>query len=107
MLKNTVKPSQVGAAIGYGSAAGTLGFALGPLWGGSLFAASSAPGTFGFLGNGRLFFIVLATLAAANSQLAFSLPPWPEDKHTDWRYPLFRCASSSLQSLSSSGTLVC
>ena len=70
MLKNCVAPRHVGAAIGYGSAAGTCGFALGPLWGGSLFAASSAPGALGVLGKGRMFFIVLATLAAANSQLA-------------------------------------
>ena len=69
MLKNCVAPRHVGAAIGYGSAAGTFGFALGPLWGGSLYAASSAPGS-GILGKGRLFFLVLATLAAANSQLA-------------------------------------
>ena len=83
---------------------GFTGFALGPLWGGSLFAASSAPGALGVLGKGRMFFIVLATLAAANSQLAFSLPPWPEDK-SPWRY-LLRCRSSSLQDLSSSGTLL-
>jgi len=95
--------SHVGAAIGYGSAAGTAGFALGPLWGGSLSAASSAPGS-GVLGKGRLFFLVLALLAALNSQLAFSLPPWPEDK-SPWRY-LLRCRSSSLQDLSSSGTLL-
>ena len=69
MLKNCVAPRHVGAAIGYGSAAGTFGFALGPLWGGSLYAASSAPGS-GILGKGRLFFLVLATLAAVNSQLA-------------------------------------
>ena len=92
----------LGAAIGYGSAAGTFGFALGPLWGGSLYAASSAPGS--GVGKGRLFFLVLATLAAVNSQLAFSLPPWPEDK-SPWRY-LLRCRSSSLQDLSSSGTLL-
>ena len=126
MLKNCVAPRHVGAAIGYGSAAGTFGFALGPLWGGSLYAASSAPGS-GILGKGRLFFLVLATLAAVNSQLArprvphpgvvratpstqgiytqaFSLPPWPEDK-SPWRY-LLRCRSSSLQDLSSSGTLL-
>ena len=48
--------------------------------------------------------LLLATLAAANSQLAFSLPPWPEDK-SPWRY-LLRCRSSSLQDLSSSGTLL-
>ena len=48
--------------------------------------------------------IVLALLAALNSQLAFSLPPWPEDK-SPWRY-LLRCRSSSLQDLSSSGTLL-
>ena len=104
---------------------GFTGFALGPLWGGSLFAASSAPGALGVLGKGRMFFIVLTTLAAANSQLArprvpssalrhrreasthtqaFSLPPWPEDK-SPWRY-LLRCRSSSLQDLSSSGTLL-
>ena len=35
---------------------------------------------------------------------AFSLPPWPEDK-SPWRY-LLRCQSSSLQDLSSSGTLL-
>ena len=35
---------------------------------------------------------------------AFSLPPWPEDK-SPWRY-LLRCRSSSLQDLSSSGTLL-
>ena len=64
------------------------------------YAASSAPGA----GKGRLFFLVLATLAALNSQLAFSLPPWPEDK-SPWRY-LLRCRSSSLQDLSSSGTLL-
>ena len=103
MLKNCVAPQHVGAAIGYGSAAGTFGFALGPIWGGSLYAASSAPGA-GVLGKGRLFFLVLTTLAAANSQLAFSLPPWPEDK-SPWRY-LLRCRSSSLQDLSSSGTLL-
>ena len=59
------------------SAAGTCGFALGPLWGGSLFAASSAPGALGVLGKGRMFFIVLATLAAANSQLARPRVPRP------------------------------
>ena len=69
----------------------------------SRYAASSAPGA-GVLGKGRFFFLVLATLAAANSQLAFSLPPWPEDK-SPWRY-LLRCRSSSLQDLSSSGTLL-
>ena len=77
MLKNCVAPQHVGAAIGYGSAAGTCGFALGPLWGGSLFAASSAPGALGVLGKGRMFFIVLATLAAANSQLARPRVPRP------------------------------
>ena len=70
MLKNCVAPRHVGAAIGYGSAAGTFGFALGPLWGGSLYAASSAPGALGVFGKGRLFFLVLSTLAAVNSQLA-------------------------------------
>ena len=53
---------------------------------------------------GPVEILVLATLAAANSQLAFSLPPWPEDK-SPWRY-LLRCRSSSLQDLSSSGTLL-
>ena len=104
-----------------------MGFALGPLWGGSLYAASSAPGALGVFGKGRLFFLVLSTLAAVNSQLArprvpssarprdaadarhlrtqaFSLPPWPVDK-SPWRY-LLRCRSSSLQDLSSSGTLL-
>ena len=38
MLKNCVAPQRVGAAIRYGSAAGTFGFALGPIWGGSLYA---------------------------------------------------------------------
>ena len=61
-------------------------------------------GVAGVLGKGRLFFLVLALLAALNSQLAFSLPPWPEDK-SPWRY-LLRCRSSSLQDLSSSGTLL-
>ena len=58
------------ASCVYGSAAGTFGFALGPLWGGSLYAASSAPGALGVFGKGRLFFLVLSTLAAVNSQLA-------------------------------------
>ena len=49
--------------------------------------------------------LVRATLSTrAIYTQAFSLPPWPEDK-SPWRY-LLRCRSSSLQDLSSSGTLL-
>ena len=83
-----------------GSSIGTAGMALGPIWGGSLFAFSSDPGAgLGILGNGRLFFATLSLLAVLNSRLASRLPPWPREAGQDWRYEFFRCRRTSLQRL--------
>ena len=88
MFKNVATPGLVGAALGAGSSIGVLGMALGPIWGGSLFAYSSDPDTaLGVLGRGRLFFVVLSALALANSRLASSLPAWPEGGQP-WRFSL-------------------
>ena len=74
--------------------------ALGPIWGGSLFAYSSDPDAgLGILGNGRLFFATLSLLAVLNSRLASRLPPWPREAGQDWRYEFFRCRRTSLQRL--------
>ena len=99
MIKNVASPELLGAAVGLGSSIGTAGMAVGPIWGGSLFAFSSDPGAgLGILGNGRLFFATLSLLAVLNSRLASRLPPWPRDGQ-DWRYEFFRCRRTSLQRL--------
>ena len=99
MIKNVASPELLGAAVGLGSSIGTAGMALGPIWGGSLFAYSSDPDAgLGILGNGRLFFATLSLLAVLNSRLASRLPPWPQDGQ-DWRYEFFRCRRTSLQRL--------
>lgn len=75
MIKNAAPPELAGAAFGTGSSIGLIGMAVGPIWGGSLFAYSSSPDAgLGILGQGRLFFIVLSSLALANASLAFTLP---------------------------------
>ena len=100
MIKNVASPELLGAAVGLGSSIGTAGMAVGPIWGGSLFAFSSDPGAgLGLLGNGRLFFATLSLLAVLNSRLASRLPPWPRDAGQDWRYEFFRCRRTSLQRL--------
>mmetsp|Transcript_2801 Transcript_2801/g.8266 ORF Transcript_2801/g.8266 Transcript_2801/m.8266 type:complete len:506 (+) Transcript_2801:336-1853(+) len=83
MMKNSAPPELAGAAIGTGSSIGLLGMAIGPIWGGSLFAYSSSPDApLGVVGKGRLFFVVLSMLALTNGRLAFTLPPWPADGAT-------------------------
>ncbi len=100
MIKNVASPELLGAAVGLGSSIGTAGMAVGPIWGGSLFAFSSDPGAgLGMLGNGRLFFATLSLLAVLNSRLASRLPPWPREAGQDWRYEFFRCRRTSLQRL--------
>ena len=100
MIKNVASPELLGAAVGLGSSIGTCGMALGPIWGGSLFAYSSDPDAgLGILGNGRLFFATLSLLAIINSRLASRLPPWPREAGQDWRYEFFRCRRTSLQRL--------
>ena len=68
MIKNVASPELLGAAVGLGSSIGTAGMALGPIWGGSLFAYSSDPnaGLGPILGKGRLFFLTLSLLAVLN-----------------------------------------
>ena len=101
MIKNVASPELLGAAVGLGSSIGTAGMALGPIWGGSLFAYSSDPnaGLGPILGKGRLFFATLSLLAVLNSRLASRLPPWPREAGQDWRYEFFRCRRTSLQRL--------
>ena len=100
MIKNVASPELLGAAVGLGSSIGTAGMAVGPIWGGSLFAYSSDPDAgLGILGNGRLFFATLSLLAVLNSRLASRLPPWPREAGQDWRYEFFRCRRTSLQRL--------
>ena len=101
MIKNVASLELLGAAVGLGSSIGTAGMALGPIWGGSLFAYSSDPnaGLGPILGKGRLFFFTLAVLAVINSRLASRLPPWPQEAGQDWRYEFFRCRRTSLQRL--------
>ena len=68
----------MGAAIGAGSSMGLVGMALGPIWGGALFAYSSDPdAALGVFGRGRLFFLAVAALAFANTRIAKALPAWP------------------------------
>ena len=99
-FERKVTRSLLGAAVGLGSSIGTAGMALGPIWGGSLFAYSSDPDAgLGILGNGRLLFATLSLLAILNSRLASRLPPWPREAGQDWRYEFFRCRRTSLQRL--------
>mmetsp|Transcript_15517 Transcript_15517/g.48029 ORF Transcript_15517/g.48029 Transcript_15517/m.48029 type:complete len:574 (+) Transcript_15517:1383-3104(+) len=99
MLKNCAPPALMGAAIGGGELAANIGFALGPLWGGSLFAASSAPDAewLGLLRAGRFFFVVAAGVAVVNAKLAFALPVWPESVEIErpWKHFYYRYQSAS------------
>ncbi|KAK7239135.1 major facilitator protein [Aureococcus anophagefferens] len=87
MLKRSAPPNLVGAAIGAGSSLGMLGLAFGPVFGGSLFAASSDPAARlpPALAQGRLFFLAISLVALANAGLVANLPSWPAEPGAVWR----------------------
>ena len=87
MLKRSAPPELVGAAIGLGSSLGMIGFALGPMVGGALYAMSSNPATAlpAVLAKGGLFYATIAALAAMNVVVVASLPPWPA-RGGQWRH---------------------
>ena len=75
MIKNVASPELLGAAVGLGSSIGTAGMAVGPIWGGSLFAYSSDPdaGLGPILGDGRLFFLIIVVVIHA----VLGIQPFP------------------------------
>ena len=61
-----------------GSGLGLLGFALGPIAGGSLFAATvSSPTIPGALRDGHPYFLLAMLVLAANVALTGLMPAWP------------------------------
>jgi MFS family permease len=83
-------PGEVAAsALGAGRAVALMGFVVGPVLGGGLFAASSDPraGLPPPLRRGRLAFASCAAVALVNARLASALPPWPAARGRAWRRP--------------------
>ena len=89
MLAKAAPGDVAASALGAGRAVALAGFLLGPIAGGSLFAASSDPraGLPPFLRRGRLAFAFCAIVSLLNARLAASLPPWPAARGRAWRRP--------------------
>mmetsp|Transcript_15438 Transcript_15438/g.40812 ORF Transcript_15438/g.40812 Transcript_15438/m.40812 type:complete len:251 (-) Transcript_15438:39-791(-) len=78
MLKNCAAPELAGLSLGMGSTLGLLGFALGPIAGGSMFAATlTSPSIPAFVREGRFFFIFIMLVVLANMGLTTLMPEWP------------------------------
>lgn len=71
-------PELAGLSLGMGSTLGLLGFALGPIAGGSMFAATlTSPSIPAFVREGRFFFIFIMLVVLANMGLTTLMPEWP------------------------------
>jgi hypothetical protein len=78
LLKEAVPRRFVGAALGLGNTAVNVGAALGPILGASLYAFSLSLHGHVF-GRGKLCFVVLELLVAANLVCSTAFPRWPWD----------------------------
>ena len=89
MLSKATPGDVAASALGAGRAVALAGFVVGPVAGGSLFAASSDPraGLPPVLRRGRLAFASCAAVALVNARLASALPPWPAARGRAWRRP--------------------
>ena len=88
MLSKAVPGDVAASALGAGRAVALMGFVVGPVAGGSLFAASAGPARLPpFLRRGRLAFAFCAAVALLNARLASTLPPWPAARGRAWRRP--------------------
>ena len=88
MLSKAAPGDVAASALGAGRAVALMGFVVGPIAGGSLFAASAGPsGLPPFLRRGGLAFAVCAAVALLNARLASTLPPWPAARGRAWRRP--------------------
>ena len=89
MLAKAAPGDVAASALGAGRAVALAGFVVGPVAGGSLFAASSGPraGLPPLLRRGRLAVASCAAVALVNARLASALPPWPAARGRAWRRP--------------------
>ena len=89
MLSKAAPGDVAASALGAGRAVALVGFVMGPVLGGGLFAASSDPraGLPPLLRRGRLAFASCAAVALVNARLASALPPWPAARGRAWRRP--------------------
>ena len=88
MLSKAAPGDVAASALGAGRAVALMGFLVGPIAGGSLFAASAGPSRLPpFLREGRLAFAFCATVALLNARVASTLPPWPAARGRAWRRP--------------------